>query len=58
MELAVNNLENENFFILFGILVLAFLGNAALWLVGLLLGIKLFFAVWDLVYLGLVLKNA
>ena len=44
--------------ILFGILVLAFLGNAALWLVGLLLGIKLLFAGWDLVYLGLELKNA
>ncbi len=44
--------------ILFGILVLTFLGNAALWLVGLLLGIKLLFAGWDLVYLGLALKNA
>jgi uncharacterized membrane protein HdeD (DUF308 family) len=44
--------------ILFGILVLAFLGNAALWLVGLLLGIKLLFAGWDLVYLGLALKKA
>ena len=44
--------------ILFGILVLAFLGNAALWLVGLLLGIKLIFAGWDLVYLGLALKKA
>ena len=36
----------------------AFLGNAAFWLVGLLLGIKLLFAGWDLVYLGLALKNA
>ena len=44
--------------IIFGILVLAFLGNAAFWLVGLLLGIKLLFAGWDLVYLGLALKNA
>lgn len=44
--------------ILFGILVLTFLGNSALWLVGLLLGIKLLFAGWDLVYLGLALKNA
>ena len=44
--------------ILFGILVLAFLGNAALWLVGLLLGIKLLFAGWDLVYFGLALKKA
>lgn len=44
--------------ILFGILVLAFLGNATLWLIGLLLGIKLLFAGWDLVYLGLALKNA
>ena len=44
--------------ILFGILVLAFLGDAALWLVGLLLGIKLLFAGWDLVYLGLALKKA
>ncbi len=44
--------------ILFGILVLTFLDNAALWLVGLLLGIKLLFAGWDLVYLGLALKKA
>jgi len=44
--------------ILFGILVLAFLGNAALWLIGLLLGIKLLFSGWDLVYLGLALKKA
>jgi len=44
--------------IFFGILVLAFLGDAALWLLGLLLGIKLLFAGWDLVYLGLALKNA
>jgi uncharacterized membrane protein HdeD (DUF308 family) len=44
--------------ILFGILILSFLGNSALWLVGLLLGIKLLFAGWDLVYLGLALKNA
>ena len=44
--------------IFFGILILTFLGDAALWLVGLLLGIKLLFAGWDLVYLGLALKNA
>ena len=44
--------------IIFGILVLAFLGNAALWLVGLLVGIKLLFAGWDLVYLGLALKRS
>ena len=44
--------------IFFGILILTFLGNAALWLVGLLLGIKLLFAGWDLVYLGIALKNA
>jgi uncharacterized membrane protein HdeD (DUF308 family) len=44
--------------LLFGILVLAFLGGASLWLIGLLLGIKLLFAGWDLVYLGLALKKA
>jgi len=44
--------------ILFGILVLAFLGDAALWLIGLLLGIKLLFSGWDLVYFGLALKKA
>jgi len=43
--------------IIFGILVLFFLGNSALWLFGLLVGIKLLFAGWDLVYLGLALKK-
>ncbi len=44
--------------IFFGILILTFLDNAAYGLIGLLLGIKLLFAGWDLVYLGLALKNA
>ena len=44
--------------IAFGIFVLAFLGSAAIWLIGLLVGIKLLFAGWDLVYLGLALRKA
>jgi uncharacterized membrane protein HdeD (DUF308 family) len=44
--------------ILLGILVLVFLPGASLWLIGLLLGIKLIFAGWDLVFLSLALKKS
>ncbi|MGB6648563.1 MAG: HdeD family acid-resistance protein [Bacteroidota bacterium] len=44
--------------ILLGIIVLVFLPGASLWLVGMLLGIKLIFAGWDLTFFSLVLKKA
>ena len=44
--------------ILLGILVLVFLPGASVWLIGLLLGIKLIFAGWDLIFLSMALKKA
>jgi uncharacterized membrane protein HdeD (DUF308 family) len=44
--------------IIFGGVVLIFLPSAALWLIGLLLGIKLLVAGWDMIFFGLALKKA
>ncbi len=44
--------------ILLGIIVLVFLPGASLWLIGLLLGIKLISAGWDLTFFSLILRKA
>jgi uncharacterized membrane protein HdeD (DUF308 family) len=44
--------------IVFGAVILIFLPATALWLIGLMLGIKLLLAGWDLIFFGLALKRA
>ena len=44
--------------IVFGGVILLFLPQAALWLIGLMLGIKLLVGGWEMIFLSLALKKA